>query len=91
MSKNGTLVRQAIRSQEVRDACMVLACVHEAMMVLDEMSPPDLEALRDEFEREAKEQGGPRGELKRAWAAYVQQRADDTRVKEEPMRMYAKT
>jgi hypothetical protein len=90
MPKNGTLVRQAMQSQEARDACVVLAYVHEAMMVLDEMSPPALEALRDEFEREAKEQGGLHGELKRAWATYVQQRADDTRMKEEPMRMYEK-
>jgi hypothetical protein len=90
MPKNGTLVRQALRSQEARDACVVLAYVHEAMMVLDEMSPPALEVLRDEFEREAKERDGPRSELKRAWATYVQQRADDTRMKEEPMRMYEK-
>jgi hypothetical protein len=91
MPKNGTLVREAIQSEEVRDACMVLACVHEAMTVLDEMSSSALEALRDEFEREAKDQSGPRGELKHAWAAYVQQQADDTRMKEESMRMYAKT
>jgi hypothetical protein len=90
MPKNGTLVRRAIQSQEARDACVVLAYVHEAMMVLDEMSPPALEALRDEFEREGNERGGPRGELKRAWAVYVQRRADDARMKEEPMRMYEK-
>jgi hypothetical protein len=90
MPNSSTLVRQAMQSQEARDACVVLAYVHEAMMVLDEMSPPVLEALRDEFEREAKERGGARGELKRAWAAYVQQRADDARMKEEPMRMYEK-
>ncbi|MBO0757283.1 MAG: hypothetical protein J2P54_15595 [Bradyrhizobiaceae bacterium] len=90
MPKNGTLVRQALQSQEARDACVVLAYVHEAMMVLDEMSPPALEALRDEFDSEAKQRSGPRGELKRAWAAYVQQLADDARTKEEPLRMYEK-
>jgi hypothetical protein len=39
-------------SSRARNACAVRAYVHAAVMVLDEMSPPALEARRDELMRE---------------------------------------
>jgi hypothetical protein len=60
-----TNLQNAVHSEDVREACAVLAYVHKAMMALDRVSPQVLEVLRDEFDRVAEERGGPRGALKR--------------------------
>src|SRR5262245_60003053 len=81
-------IAAAVDSEEARDACAVVTCVHEAMMTLDKLSVPALEAVRDNFARVAEERGGPRGELKRAWMKYVQQKLDDAPHKETPLSLY---
>jgi hypothetical protein len=83
-----TNLRDSVRSEDVREACAILAYVHEAMMALDRVSPQVLEVLRDEFDRVAEERGGQRGALKRAWRDYVQQKIDDLPLKDTPLQMY---
>src|SRR5437879_1908210 len=87
-----TKVRDAIESPDIRGACAVLNNVHAAMLTLDTLSPPAIEALRDEFEKMANERTGPRGELKHAWASYIQQALHDTllRRQQAPLAMYEK-
>jgi hypothetical protein len=77
-----------VHSEDVREACAILAYVHEAMMALDRVSPQVLEILRDEFDRVAEERGGPRGSLKRAWRDYIQQEIDGLPLKGTPVLMY---
>lgn len=83
-----TNVRDAVQSEDVREACAILAYVHEAMTALDRVSPAVLEVLRDEFDRVGQKRGGSRGVLKRAWRDYVQQKIDDLPLKDTPLQMY---
>jgi hypothetical protein len=83
-----TNLQNAVHSEDVREACAILAYVHEAMMALDRVSPQVLEILRDEFDRVAEERGGPRGSLKRAWRDYIQQEIDGLPLKGTPVLMY---
>jgi hypothetical protein len=76
-------VAAALKSEEAVRACAVRQHLHEAMMLLATLPPPALEALRDEFEVMARERTGPRGALKRAWVAYIQQAIDDARLHEQ--------
>ncbi len=46
------------------------------------LPPPVLEAVRDEFDRMARERTGPRGELKRAWFNYTKQALEDARLRD---------
>jgi hypothetical protein len=80
-----TNLQNAVHSEDVREACAILAYVHEAMMALDRVSP---QVLRDEFDRVAEERGGPRGALKRAWRDYIQQEIDGLPLKGTPVLMY---
>ena len=75
-------VRDALQSPEIRKACAVLDHVNAATMLLTELPPPVVEALRDEFEKMANERTGPRGELKRAWVAYTEQALADARLRD---------
>ncbi len=90
MPKKKAAIAEAIGSQETRDALAVLTYVHEAMMTLDKLSPPALEAVRDEFEKVGHERCGPRGVLKRAWRDYVQQKLDDAPHKDMPLGLCAR-
>jgi hypothetical protein len=76
-------VRDALQSPETVTACAVLQHVHDAMTLLTTLSPPVLEAVRDEFDRMARERTGPPGELKRAWFNYVQQALADARLRDQ--------
>jgi hypothetical protein len=84
-------VREALQSSEIRNACAVLSNVHAAMMLVDTLSPATIEALRDEFDRMAKERTGPRGELKHAWTDYMRQALHDAllRKQQDALGMYA--
>jgi hypothetical protein len=84
-------VRDAIQSEEIRNACAVLSNVHSAIVLVGKLQPTTIEALRDEFDRLAKERTGPRSELKHAWADYMRQALDDTLLRRQldPMSMYA--
>lgn len=83
-------VRDAIQSEEIRNACAVLNNVHSAMMLVSTLSPTTIEVLRDEFDKMARERTGPRGELKHAWADYMRQALHDTllRKQQDVMAMY---
>jgi hypothetical protein len=83
-----TNLQNAVHSEDVREACAILAYVHEAMMALDRVSPQVLEVLRDEFDPVAEERGGPRGALKRAWRDYIQQEIDGLPLEDTLVLMY---
>jgi hypothetical protein len=83
-----TSLQNAVHSEDVREACAILAYVHEAIMALDRVSPQVLEVLRDEFDRVAEEHEGPRGALKRAWRDYIQQEIDGLSLEDKPALMY---
>jgi hypothetical protein len=71
----------ALNSLEMHKAIAVLDHVHAAMMLMRELSPAALEGLRDVFEHMANERAGPRGELRRAWAAFATQTLADARTR----------
>jgi hypothetical protein len=75
-------VAEVLKSPETRKACAVLEHVHAAMLALDELPPPVLEALRDEFKEMAETRTGPRGELRRAWLNFTQQALEDARQRD---------
>jgi hypothetical protein len=81
-------LQNAVHSEDVREACAILAYVHEAMMALDRASPQVLEVLRDEFDRVAEEHGGARGALKRAWRDYIHQEIDGLPLEDAPVLIY---
>jgi hypothetical protein len=86
-----TDLRTAVQTEDVRQACAILALVHEAIMSTDRVSLDVLEAVRDEFARAAEKRGGgPRSALKRAWQEYVQQKIDDYPLRATPLQMYEK-
>jgi hypothetical protein len=81
MPRIKTNVRDALNSPETLNAIAVLDHVHAAMRLVRELSPPALEGLRDEFEHMANKRTGPRGELNRAWAAFMTQMLADARTR----------
>jgi hypothetical protein len=72
-------VATALKSPETVKACAVLDHIHAAMVTLDELPVPALEALRDELEDMAKTRTGARGALKRAWFDYIEEPLDAAR------------
>jgi hypothetical protein len=81
MPRIKTNPRDALNSSDIHKAIAVLDHVHAAMMLMRGLSPPALEGLRDEFEHMANKRTGPRGELKRAWAAFTMQMLADARTR----------
>ena len=61
-----TRVRDSLDSDEIRNACAALDHVHEALKLIDRLSPQSIEAIHDKFAQFAREHNGPRGSLKQA-------------------------